>query len=121
LDGRDAWPTITAGKASPHDAILLNATPNSGAIRVGTWKLVINGGRGDGGGDTGAQAAGRPANVALFNLADDLSEKMNLAAAMPEKVKELRARYDEFARQAVPPKIRPKPAEFRSPKVWGEK
>ncbi len=120
LDGRDAWPTITAGRPSPHDAILLNATPNSGAIRVGAWKLVINGGRGDGGGDTGAQADGRPQNVALFNLVDDPSETKNLAAKLPEKVKELRGRYDEFARQAVPPKIRPKPAEFRSPQVWGE-
>jgi hypothetical protein len=36
-------------------------------------------------------------------------------------VKELRARYDAYARQAVPPKSRPMPADFQSPKVWGEK
>src|SRR5437879_265702 len=48
LDGRDAWPTIADGKPSPHEEILLNATPTSGAIRVGDWKLVFNGHRPDG-------------------------------------------------------------------------
>ena len=42
------------------------------------------------------------------------------AAANPAKVEELRARYNAFAREAVPPKVRPKPAGFQSPKVWGE-
>ena len=36
-------------------------------------------------------------------------------------VKELRARYDAYAKQAVPPRSRPKAAGFQSPKVWGEK
>lgn len=43
LDGRDIWPVITAGKPSPHEDILINAMPNSGAIRMGAWKLVVNG------------------------------------------------------------------------------
>src|SRR4051794_11089559 len=43
LDGRDAWPAIVEGAKSPHDEILLNATPTSGALRVGDWKLVLNG------------------------------------------------------------------------------
>ncbi len=37
LDGRDAWPAITEGAASPHDAILLNTEPSRGAIRVGLF------------------------------------------------------------------------------------
>jgi arylsulfatase A-like enzyme len=45
LDGLDIWPTLTQGKPSPHSEILLNAEPNRGAIRVGDWKLVINGKR----------------------------------------------------------------------------
>jgi len=32
LDGRDAWPTIAEGKPSPHEEILLNAAPASGAM-----------------------------------------------------------------------------------------
>ncbi len=40
LDGRDIWPVITAGRPSPHEDILINAMPNSGAIRMGSWKRV---------------------------------------------------------------------------------
>jgi hypothetical protein len=58
--------------------------------------------------------------VELFNLADDPSEKENLADERPDKVQQLRAAYEALARQAVPPKTRPKPPGFQSPKVWGE-
>jgi hypothetical protein len=58
--------------------------------------------------------------VELFNLASDLREKTNLAAANPDKVKELRAVYDRYASQAAPPGNKNKPAGFKSPKVWGE-
>jgi hypothetical protein len=34
-------------------------------------------------------------------------EKNNLADLNPEKVKELRARYDEYANAAAPPKNKP--------------
>jgi hypothetical protein len=59
--------------------------------------------------------------VELFNLARDPSEKTNLAAAEPERVRELRARLADYARQAVAPKAAPKAKDFRAPKVWGEK
>jgi arylsulfatase A-like enzyme len=117
LDGRDAWPAITQGAASPHDAILLNAAPNWGAIRMGDWKLVINGFRNSA--ETDAQALERE-TVELFNLAADPNEKNNRAAENPGKVRELRARYDAYAREAVPPKFRPRAEGFQAPKVWGE-
>jgi hypothetical protein len=56
----------------------------------------------------------------LFNIAVDPFEQRNLAAEHPEKVSALRARLDAYARQAVPPKAAPRPADFVSPKVWGE-
>ncbi len=120
LDGKDIWPTLTQGQPSPHEDILLNTTPTNGAIRAGNWKLVLNGHRGDadGGGEEAQEEKGR---VELFNLAEDLSEKTNLADRFPDRVKELRARLDGYARQAVPPKTKPKPKGFQSPKVWGEK
>jgi arylsulfatase A-like enzyme len=130
VDGRDAWATITQGTPSPHDAILINATPQKGALRMGDWKLVLNGGAADNAdGEADAEpAAEKPAankaasnNIELFNLAEDPSEKTNLAAKHPEKVKELRARYDAFAKQQVAPKAAPKATGFKSPKVWGEK
>jgi arylsulfatase A-like enzyme len=121
IDGRDAWPAIVEGAPSPHEAILLNATPAMGALRAGDWKLVLNGSDAPGEGDAPAQPrGGARASVELFNLAADPYEKENLAATQPERVKELRARYDAFAREAVPPKARPKPADFQSPRVWGE-
>jgi arylsulfatase A-like enzyme len=130
VDGRDAWATITRGTPSPHDAILINAAPQKGALRMGDWKLVLNGGAAD---NADGEADGEPAaekpvanktasnSIELFNLADDPSEKTNLASKNPDKVKELRARYDAFAKQQVAPKAAPKAKGFTSPKVWGEK
>jgi arylsulfatase A-like enzyme len=114
IDGRDAWPTITAGAPSPHEEILLNSAPIKGALRVGDWKLVLNGGATeDESDDTAATSPkdpktrvvrGKADEVELFNLADDPGEKKNLASERPEKVKELRAHYAALAGQAVPPK-----------------
>lgn len=126
IDGRDLWPTLTANAPSPHDAILINAAPKRGAIRLGDWKLILNGHIIDTEGDDGDNAAA-PAEknsgeqVELFNLANDPSEKENLAAKNPGKVKELRARYDAFAKQQITPKAAPKAKGFKSPAIWGEK
>jgi len=48
----------------------------------------------------------RPADgtVELFDLANDPYEKNDLSAQRPEKVKELRQRYDTLAKQATRPK-----------------
>lgn len=129
LDGHDLLAVLTRGQSSPHDAILINAAPRGGAIRVGEWKLVLNGAAGVGDGESpgpapkkGKRAARTrpPPQVELFNLARDVSEKDNLAPEHPEKVKELRARYDAFARQAVAPGNQPKPADYRAPRIWGQ-
>ena len=111
LDGRDAWPTIAKGKKTPHEEILLNTTPYNGAIRVGDWKLVMGGDHTEVDGEPlelkiakkRAKKTER-APVELFNLREDPSENNNVAAKNPEKVKELKARYDVLAKQAVAPK-----------------
>jgi len=130
LDGRDAWATIAAGAPSPHDAILLNTTPTSGAIRMGEWKLVLNGSANDSeDAENSTPAATKKSkkkksaeeSVELFNLAGDPYEKTNLAATQPAKVAELRARYATFAAQAVAPKVQPRDPAFQVPKIWGEK
>lgn len=130
LDGRDAWAAIAAGAPSPHDAILLNTTPTSGAIRMGDWKLVLNGSANDSeDAETPAPSAAKKSkkkksadeSVELFNLAQDPYEKTNLVATQPAKVAELRARYATFAAQAVAPKVQPRDPAFQVPKIWGEK
>jgi arylsulfatase A-like enzyme len=122
VDGRDVWATIAAGQASPHAEILINAAPLSGALRAGNWKLVLNGN----GHETevtlrenGREALPAPAKIELFDLAADPGERRNVAEAHPGKVQELRARYQALADQAVPPKLKPKDPNFKTPKVWG--
>ncbi|MEO7298162.1 MAG: arylsulfatase [Verrucomicrobiota bacterium] len=114
LDGKNIWPCLTESKPSPHEEILCNASPNNGAIRVGDWKLVVNGNNRDSDEESPAgetkgkkkkkRQAASENNLELFNLAEDPSEKKNLASEKPEKLKELRARYDAFAKAAVTPK-----------------
>jgi arylsulfatase A-like enzyme len=130
LDGRDILPVLTRGKPSPHKEILLNSEPSRGAIRVGDWKLVLNGSTaseeeaGESAGTerpvrrTGRRQAGE--RVELFDLARDPGEKRNLAQEQPAKLAELRRRYETLAAQAVPPFNKPQPAGFKPPKVWGE-
>ena len=120
LDGRDCWPALTKGAASPHQEILINASPLGGAIRTGDWKLVINGQRRTPGNDDWRKAVSEEEEVELFNLAEDPSEKENLAERHPDKVRDLRARYEALARQQATPLLRPKPSDFRAPKIWGE-
>jgi arylsulfatase A-like enzyme len=136
LDGRDIWPVITAGKPSPHEDILINAMPNSGAIRVGGWKLVLNGHitandlENAGVPKAGAKKAApgkKPVSenaadrvVELFNLAEDPYERHNLAAHNPEMVRQLRARLETYQAAAVPPKAENEPANHKPPRVWGQ-
>lgn len=110
LDGKDIWATLTQNAASPHQEILLNSTPRSGALRAGDWKIVVNGQLPEFDAPNANEeenrrlAASGQQVVQLFNLKDDLSEKKNLAESNPEKAAELKKLYDKFAAEAVPPK-----------------
>lgn len=125
IDGHDILPVLTKGASSPREFVLINAAPQGGALRVGDWKLVV-GGEADQAGEETPEAAGKKkkagakGRVELFNLANDVSEKHNLASEQPEKLKALQAQYEALAKQAVPPKLAPKAANFKTPKVWGE-
>jgi arylsulfatase A-like enzyme len=116
LDGRDAWPTITEGKPTPHDYILHNVTPFHGAIRVGNWKLVHNG-------HVNAGATERPQRETweLFDLSTDSSEKEDVSQRHPEVVAQLTQQLEALAQEATPPHVVPsqRPADFQAPQVWG--
>ena len=117
IDGKDAWPTIAKGRPSPHEEILLNITPATGAIRRGDWKLVYNGG-------IGANNAGSTIEqkvFELFNLSEDPYEKNDLADRYPQKFRELKRRLEQYAAEAVKPNIPPNrmPKDFKVPEIWG--
>ena len=117
IDGKDAWPAITEGEPSPHDEILINATPFHAAIRSGNWKLIRNG-------NLTAFYPKLQTNdnwFELFNLADDPGERKNLIEHFPNKFDELKRRIDVYTTIAVQPKVAPSkmPHDFLPPRAWG--
>jgi arylsulfatase A-like enzyme len=105
------------GKPTPHQEILLNVTPENGAIRQGNWKLVGNG-------RISANYAGNKPEIdtfELFNLADDPYEKNDLSEKYPDKLKELQDRLKSYAQEAAPANFTPNsmPQEYNIPKAWG--
>lgn len=128
VDGRDAWPAIADGTPGLRSDILHNISTTGGAVRVGDWKLVVNGHVPDGleGGQVTparekqkADARAAP-QIELFNLREDPGEANNLAEKNPDKVKELRALLERYAREAAPSRQAPAAPDYKVPAVWGE-
>jgi len=102
IDGESLLPLLRETGALKRDAIYWhfphyrgrNVTPYS-IIRKGDWKLIR---RHEG------------PTWELFNLADDLAEKHDLAPAMPDKVKELDAQLMAHLRRVGAKMPRPNPA-----------
>ncbi len=87
LDGVNLLPFLNgARKTAPHDRLFWRFGPQA-AVRMGDWKLVM-------------QDSEPPQ---LYNLAQDVGEKNNLAGQRPDKVKELKAAYDEWNAQLAQP------------------
>jgi arylsulfatase A-like enzyme len=84
-DGKDIWPTLAQGVASPHDDVLINVEAFRGAIIKGKWKLV--------------KIALLPGKTELFDLSSDPGEKTNLADKNTDVLKDLESRLMEYARQ----------------------
>jgi len=89
LDGMNVWATISQGQPSPRTEVVYNIEPFRAAVRQGDWKLVWR--------------ATLPQSVELYNIAQDASEKHNVAAEHPDIVAALQKRADDLAAQAAKP------------------
>ncbi|MEI7900576.1 MAG: sulfatase-like hydrolase/transferase [bacterium] len=93
LDGVNLLPYLTGEKAGPPHEALYWRLGQQMAIRAGDWKLV----RYDSNADTRTGTRSQPVTAAkLYNLADDIGEAKDLAAAMPDKAKELQTKWDAW-------------------------
>lgn len=89
LDGVDLFPYLTGrNKNRPHQTLYWRYGPQW-AVRDGDMKLVVSRG-----------GTGKPE---LYNLADDIGESKDLAAAQPAKVRELQALWDKWSAEQAPP------------------
>ena len=77
LDGVDIHPTLFNNKKINDRTLIWENGKGSGALRKGSWKLVVN-----------------KKNQELYNLKDDHKETNNLAKSMPELMTELRKEFD---------------------------
>ena len=86
FDGVNLLPFLTSDSGTPHEALYWRFGSQH-AIRKGDWKLLATGG----------------GVTELYNLADDLSEKTDLASQKPDKVKELSELYDKWNSELIAP------------------
>jgi arylsulfatase A-like enzyme len=100
LDGVDLLPYVSDQTAGPpHDALYWRFGEQM-AIRMGDYKLV----RYDSNADTRTGGRRQPVTEArLYRLSDDVGETKDLAAIMPEKVKELQSKWDTWNATLAPP------------------
>jgi len=89
LDGINVWSTVSTNAPSPRTEVIYNVEPFRAGIRQGDWKLVWR--------------TPLPSAPELYNIAQDPSEKTNLADQYPDKVAELEKRANELAAVSVKP------------------
>ncbi len=87
LDGVDLLPYVTGQKSgNPHQKLFFRKE-NCAGMRDGDWKLIRV----------------RDINPALFNLGDDIGEKVNLAAKYPERVQNMLNDMDQWEQGLTKP------------------
>jgi arylsulfatase A-like enzyme len=98
IDGVDLLPYLTGKKTgTPHEALYFRCRTrnNNYGMRLGNWTFVHS--------TEGSERAGPRQTAArdmLFNLADDIGQRNDLAAQHPEKLAELKKRYEAWSAQA---------------------
>ncbi|GAA3651414.1 sulfatase family protein [Flavivirga jejuensis] len=80
IDGKDIMPVLQGANKSPHKVFFYHKKNTLEAVRYGKWKLRIK---------------GRKA-PALYNLNNDIGEKINVIEQHPNLVKEMRGYIADF-------------------------
>lgn len=101
LDGVNLLPYLSREKSGKPHEVLYWRLGNQMAIRQGDYKLV----RYDGTADdlTGTVAKAPVTALKLYRLSDDIGETKDLAATMPDKVKELESKWNAWNATLVKP------------------
>jgi arylsulfatase A-like enzyme len=86
-----------ANTGKPHEALYWRFGPQW-AVRKADYKLVASNIDGVG-------------KELLYNLKDDIGETKDLSAAMPEKVRELKADWEKWSAEQEKPRWVPQPAK----------
>lgn len=95
IDGVNLLPYLGGEKSGvPHEALFWRSRTmsNNYAARAGDWKFVHST---EGGMSPGPNQ--KPGRDMLYNLAEDVSEQKDLAAAQPAKLAELKKRYETWS------------------------
>lgn len=93
IDGKDILPAARGMVKNPiHGQLYFDGNDGHWAVREGDWKLVYN----------------RKKQYELFNLSNDLEEKINLAEINPVKVSSLKEKYEKWRSEMGEPMGKPK-------------
>ena len=115
IDGKNIWPILSGkSKAHPREAYYYYQMDQLQAVRSGDWKLFVAM-------DSKKRNWGKPEGkkeLKLFNLAKDIAESKNVAAANPKVVKQLLT-YAETARKDLGDTGRPGKGQRKA--GWVEK
>ena len=98
LDGVNLLPHLLGETAGPPHETLFWRKDDQGAVRQGDWKLLIS--------------PWKP-KLKLFNLADDVGEKRDMASERPELVQRLHKQWQDWS-ETLPPRANP-PRAKRGP------
>jgi arylsulfatase A-like enzyme len=103
LDGVNLLPYLTGqNQGVPHEALYWRFGQQM-ALRKGDWKLVK--GMGSKGVENGEHPSkGSAQDAELYNLAQDIGEKNDLAQREPERLKDLTATWEKWNAELVEPK-----------------
>ncbi|MBN1344260.1 MAG: arylsulfatase [Phycisphaerae bacterium] len=104
LEGKSLVPIFRGEQRKGHEAIFWEHEGNR-AVRQGKWKLVSR--------FAGTRGKGRPGKWELYDMEADRTELKDLAENQPEKVNEMVALYDAWAKRSL---VEPWPVAKRKKK-----